>query len=168
MDPVDGLRSVRQRLSDHPVDALAQSVAERVIDLILRSVDVNTLLAQVDLNQLLAQVDIEGLLARVDVNGLLARVDIDELMSRVDLNSIVDRVDIDSLVEHTDLGRAVAKSSSTLVSGVTDVVRSQAFGLDELVARAVAWLLRRQYHGPPGPPVLLRPGTPAAAPVAGP
>jgi hypothetical protein len=154
MDPVDGMRSVRRRLSD-PVESLAQAVAERAIDLVLRSVDVNALLARVDLDELLG---------RVDLNKVLDEVDINRLLARVDVNSIASRIDVDSLVEQTDLGSVIARSSSSIASDAMDVVRSQAFGLDELVARAVAWLLRREYHGPPGPPPLLRPGAAAAGP----
>lgn len=153
MDPADGLRSMRKRLSD-PMESLAQAVAERVIDLVLRSVDVNALLARVDLDELLG---------RLDLNKLLDQVDIDRLLERVDVNSIATSIDVDALVEQTDLGSVIARSSSSIASNAIDVVRSQAFGLDELVARAVAWVLRREYHGPPGPPPLLRPGAAAAA-----
>lgn len=153
MDPVDGMRSVRRRLSD-PVESLAQAVAERAIDLVLRSVDVNALLARIDIDELLG---------RVDLNTLLDRVDIDRLLDRVDVNSIASRIDVDSLVEQTDLGNVIARSSSSVASDAIDVVRSQAFGLDELVARGVAWVLRREYHGPPGPPALLGPDAAAGA-----
>jgi hypothetical protein len=150
MDPVDGLRSVRKRLSD-PVDSLAQAVAERVIDLVLRAVDVNALLERVA---------VDDVLARVDLNKLLERVDVDRLVERVDVNTIVSRLDIDALAAQTDIGAVIARSSGTVASDALDVVRSQAFGLDELIARWVAWLLRRRYHGPPGPPRLLRPAPP--------
>ncbi len=153
MDPADGMRSVRKRLSD-PVESLAQAVAERAIDLVLRSVDVNALLARIDVDELLG---------RVDLNKLLDQVDIDRLLQRVDVNSIATSIDVDALVGQTDLGSVIARSSSSIASDAIDVVRSQAFGLDELIARAVAWVLRREYHGPPGPPALLRPGAAAAA-----
>jgi hypothetical protein len=156
MDPVDGMRSVRRRLSD-PVESLAQAVAERAIDLVLRSVDVNALLARIDIDELLG---------RVDLNTVLDRVDVDRLLERVDVNSIVTRVDVEALVEQTDLGAVIARSSGSVASNAIDVVRSQAFGLDELIARGVAWVLRREYHGPPGPPPLLRPD--AAGAAAGP
>ncbi|HEY7430522.1 MAG TPA: hypothetical protein VH641_07300 [Streptosporangiaceae bacterium] len=153
MDPVDGMRSVRRRLSD-PVESLAQAVAERAIDLVLRSVDINAVLRRVD---------IDDLLGRIDVNKLLEQVDVDRLLERVDVNSIATRVDVDALVEQTDLGSVIARSSSSVASSAVDVVRSQAFGLDELIARAVAWVLRREYHGSLGLFALLQPGAPGAA-----
>lgn len=165
MDSPDGLRSMRKRLSD-PMDSLAQAVAERVIDLVLRAVDINALLARVDVDDLIGRVDLNTVLDRVDLNTVLDQVDIDRLLERVDVNTIASRIDVDSLVEQTDLGSVIARSSSSIASDAIDVVRSQAFGLDELVARGVAWVLRREYHGPPGPPPLLRPG--AAAGAAGP
>jgi hypothetical protein len=146
MDPVDGLRSVRRRLSD-PVDSLAQAAAERATDLVLRSLDINALLKRIA---------VDDLLERVDLNTLLDRVDIDRLLKRVDVNSLAARINIESLVEQTDLGSVIARSSSSVASGALDEVRSQAVRFDELVARGVAWVLRRGYKGPPGPPGLLR------------
>jgi hypothetical protein len=40
MDPLHGLRSMGKRITD-PVEALAERTAERVIDLVVRSLDVN-------------------------------------------------------------------------------------------------------------------------------
>ena len=64
--------TTHRRFTD-PVEAMAQRVAERVVDLVLHVLDVNALLAQVDVNALPAQVDVNAVLARVDVNALLDR-----------------------------------------------------------------------------------------------
>ena len=74
----------------------------------------------------------------------------------MDLNAIVQRIDFDALVEQTDLGAVIAASSSGAAADALDVVRSQAVGLDEFIARWIGRLRRRPYTGPPGPPDRLR------------
>lgn len=162
-------RSVGGRLAG-PVEALAYPIADRVTDLVVQALDVNALLAKVEPNSLLDRVDVDALLNRVDVDALLDRVDVDKILRRVDINAVlagvdvealldrvdvnqaVQRIDIDSLVAHTDLGTIIARSSGGIASGALDVVRGQAVGLDEFIARLVARLRRRGYPGPPGPP----------------
>ena len=118
----------------------AQAAADRVIELVVSALDMNALLDQVDLNAVLDQVDL------------------DRLLERMDLNDIVKRIDVDALVEQTDLGSVIAASSSGVAGDVLDVVRSQAVGLDEFIARWIGRLRRRPYAGPPGPPDRPRPG----------
>ena len=129
-------------------ERLAQAATERVVELVVSALDMNALLEGVDLDAVLDQVDIER---------VLDRINLDRLLARVDLNEIVERIDIEALVEHTDLGAIIASSSSGVASEVLDVVRSQAVGLDEFIARWIARLRRRSYTGPPGPPDRLRP-----------
>ena len=107
------------------VEALAQVVAERAVELVVSALDVNALLDEVDLNAVL---------------------------DRVDLNGIVERIDIDALVKQTDLGAIIASSTGGVASDALDVVRSQTVGLDEFMARWIGRLRRRPYTGPPGPP----------------
>ncbi len=126
-------------------EAWARAAAERVVS----ALDVNALLDLVDLNAVLDQVDIDR---------VLDRIDLDRLLGRMDLNDIVQRIDIDALAGQTDLGAVIARSSSGVASEVLDVVRSQAVGLDEFIARWVGRLRRRPYAGPPGPPGRGRPG----------
>jgi hypothetical protein len=121
---LDGLRGLS-------VEALAQAVAERAVELVVSALDVNALLDEVDLNAVL---------------------------DRIDLNGIVERIDVDALVEQTDLGAIIARSSSGLASDALDVVRRQVVGLDEFIARWMGRLRRRPYTGPPGPPGGLRAG----------
>lgn len=148
-----------------PLESAAQAVAERVTGLVVHSLDVNALLARVDVDALLDRVDVDRLLDRVDVDRLLDRVDVDRLLGRVDvaavvaradINSVAARIDIDALVEQTDIGAVIARSSGSVASGSVDVMRSQAFNFDELIARCAARLLRRRYQGPPGPPKMSR------------
>ena len=74
----------------------------------------------------------------------------------MDLNAILQRIDVDALVEQTDLGAVIAASSSGVAGDALNVVRSQAVGLDEFIARWIGRLRRRPYTGPPGPPDRLR------------
>ena len=119
-------------------EALAQAVTERAVELVMSALDLNALLDQVDLNAVLDQVDI------------------DRLLDRIDLNDLVKRIDVAALVEQTDLGAIIAASSSGVAGDALDVVRSQAVGLDEFIARWIGRLRRRPYSGPPGPPDGLR------------
>ena len=113
---------------------LAQAVAERAVDLVMSALDVNALLDEVDLN------------------AVLDRIDLNRLLERVDLNDILQHLDVDALVEQTDLGAVIASSTSGVASDALDLVRSQAVGLDEFIARWIGRLRRRPYTGPPGPP----------------
>jgi uncharacterized RDD family membrane protein YckC len=149
-----------KRISD-PVEQLAEKTAERVIDLVVRSLDVNAVVQRVDLNAVLDQVDVNKLVDRVDMdkildqvdlNRVLAKVDLDDLLARVDVDAIVDRVDIngiaqnldiDAIAMHTDIGAMIARSSGGVAADARDAARSQAVGLDEWIARWVARLLRR-------------------------
>ncbi len=126
------MRSVGDKLAP-PAEALAQRVAERVVDLVASSLDVN------------------ALLDRVDVDALLDRVDVDELLDHVDVDRLLARVDVDDLLARTDVGAVVARSSGGVASNALDVVRSQAVGLDEFIARWTGRLRRRPYTCPSGP-----------------
>jgi uncharacterized RDD family membrane protein YckC len=126
-------------------------VAERVVDLVVSALDVNALLDRVDVDALLDRTDVDRLLDRVDVDRLVARVDPDPILARVDPDPILARVDLDDLIAQTDLGAVIARSSGGVASNALDVVRSQAVGLDEFIARWVGRLRRRPYTSPPGP-----------------
>jgi hypothetical protein len=161
VNPRDRLLSAGRR---NPVEALAQQVTERVVDLLVGALDVNELVARVDLNAILARVDVDevlkkvdlnALLGQVDVNALLAQVDLKPLLDRVDVNDLVSRIDTDALVEKTDLGAVIARSSGGMATEALDAVRSQAVGLDQFVDRWVQRLLRRKQPGPSAPPALL-------------
>ena len=139
--------SGRRRLAEGRLvprsEAWAQAAAERAVELVVSALDVNALLDEVDLNAVLDQ---------VDINRVLDRIDLDRLLGRMDLNDIVKHIDVDALVEQTDLAAIIAASSSGVAGDVLDVVRSQAVGLDEFIARWIGRLRRRPYTGPPGPP----------------
>jgi hypothetical protein len=161
VNPRDRLRPAGRR---NPVEAIAQQVTERVVDLLVSALDVNELAARIDLNALLdrvdlntvlKQVDLNALLDQVDVNAVLARVDLKPLLERVDVNDLVSQVDMDALVERTDLGAVIARSSGGMGTEALDALRSQAVGLDQFVDRWVQRLLRRKQPLPSAPSALL-------------
>jgi hypothetical protein len=173
VNPRDRLLPVGRR---NPVEALAQQVTERVVDLLVGALDVNQLAARVDLNAVLARVDIDAVLTKidlnvlldqVDVNVILARVDLKPVLDRVDVNDLVSRLDMDALVEKTDLGAVIAQSSGGMAAEALDAARGQAVGLDQFVDRWVQRLLRRGHPAPSAPPALLpaRAVTPAPGTV---
>ena len=155
------------------MEQLVESIAERVVNLVLDAVDINALVAQIDMDAVLSKVDVDGIVSRVDVDALVDRVDVQKIIDRVDVQAIIERVDIeqviqrvdiDSLVEQTELGTIIARSTSGVASGVLDVVRAQGVGLDDFVARWVNRILRRSsVDWPAGPAQLIAP-TPVAVP----
>jgi hypothetical protein len=52
VDPLDRLRSAGKRMTD-PAESLAQRIAERVVDLLVRALDVNAVVQRVDPNAVL-------------------------------------------------------------------------------------------------------------------
>jgi hypothetical protein len=147
MEPMERLREAGKRVAD-PLEAFAQRVAERVIDLVIHAVDINEIVAQVDLNAVLDQVDVARLLERVDLNTLL---------EQVDLNALIQRIDVESLVTHTDFGEIIARQTSGIASTTLDAVRGQAVGLDGVIDRGVWRLVRRNAPRPEAPALLRGP-----------
>jgi uncharacterized RDD family membrane protein YckC len=105
---MDGLRSMGKRITD-PVEQLAERTAERVIDLVVRTLDVNALVQRVDLNAIVDQVDLNAIVDQVDVNAVVDRVDLDKILDQVDLDKILDRVDLDRLLAKVDLDELLAR-----------------------------------------------------------
>ena len=147
MSPVPGAGRMEQ---------LVEAIAERVVNLVIEAIDVDALMAKIDMDALLDRVDVDGLIDRVDVDKIVSRVDVEQLIERVDVEKIIQRVDIDALVEQTELGTIIARSTSGVASEALDLVRAQAVGLDDFLARWVNRILRRNSEGwPVGPPALV-------------
>jgi hypothetical protein len=127
-------------------ELLAQRALERVLDLVVQSIDVNELVQQVDVDQLLSQLDLNAVVAKIDVNALLRQVDV---------NRLIAQVDIEAIVQHTDLGAVIAMSSGHEATKAVDIVRGQAVVLDRRIDRWVRRLLRREGPGLVAPPTLL-------------
>src|SRR5580704_13693160 len=122
------------------VEQLAQSLAERIVPLIVDAIDIDSIIDQ------------------VDVDRIVSRVDIDAIVSRVDIDAIVDRVDIDKLMEQTELGSIIARSTTGVITEILDVIRSQGVGLDDFILRWGNRLIgrgRKIKDWPDGPPLLV-------------
>jgi len=138
-------------MSPNPISArmeqMAQQVAERVIALVLDSIDIDALIDRVD---------VEKIIDRVDVDKVVDRVDVQKIIERVDINGIVKNIDIDSLVEQTELGSIIARSTTGVLTEVLDVIRAQGVGLDDFFFRLSNRLIRRKVADlPTGPPLLV-------------
>jgi hypothetical protein len=180
------VRAVSPLPGANRMEQLVESIAERVVNLVLDAVDINAIVGQVDMDALLAKVDVDAIVSNVDVDGLIDRVDVDKIVSRVDVEAIIDRVDvqriiervdveqviqrvdIDSLVQQTELGTIIAHSTSGIASEALDVVRAQAVGLDDFLAKWVNRILHKSPdEWPAGPPKLVNPPVPVPALVSG-
>jgi hypothetical protein len=147
-------------VSPNPITArmeqLAQSIAERVVTLVIDAIDIDALIDRVDVEKIIERVDVDKVVARVDVDKVVARVDVEKIIERVDVNAIVNKLDIDSLVEQTELGSIIARSTTGVLTEILDVIRSQGVGLDDFFLR---WsnrpIGRKVVNLPPGPPLLV-------------
>jgi predicted nucleic acid-binding protein len=140
------------------MESIAQGVAQRVIELVLDSLDLNQIIDRVDINQVIDRVDINQVIDRVDINQVIDRVDINQVIDRVDINQIVSRIDIETLVKNSDLGALIVSSSSSIVTEAVDLGRSHAVSLDDTLARWVSRIRRNNHSGRAEPPQL--PNTP--------
>jgi uncharacterized RDD family membrane protein YckC len=130
---------------DHVVDRIdVNRVLDRVdVDRLLERVDVNELLDRVAVDELLDRVDVDALLDRVDVDRLLDRVGVDALLERVDWDRVLARVDLEAAVRRAGVPEIVAESTGRMAGSALDLVRRQMVGLDIVVDRIVARLMRR-------------------------
>ncbi len=147
MAPFDQMRSASE--------LLAQRTMERMIDLVVHSLDVNELVQLVDVNALLREVDVDALLGQVDVDELLSRVDVDAVLDRVDVNRLINRVDMDAIARRADFAAVVSMSSGSMATRAADIVRGQAVALDQWIDHWVRRLLRRKGSALMSPPLLL-------------
>ena len=140
------------------VDALMARVD---VDAILGRIVVNDLLDRIDVDHLIDRIDVDRIVQRVDINGLMGRVDLDAIMARIDIDAIVDRIDIDEIVQRADLAGIVAQSTRGITASTIDLVRRQITGLDTIVTRVAARVVRRDPDvDPTSPPALLEEASP--------
>jgi hypothetical protein len=147
------------------VERMAQSIAERVVRVVIDSIDLNEIMERIDVDRVVSRVNADAIVDRVDVEKIVERVDVDKLLDRVDVNALVERVDvrrivdqldIESLVAQTELGSIIFKSTSSVAAEVLDVIRAQGVGLDDFFARWTNRILRRTPASLPlGPPALV-------------
>jgi hypothetical protein len=153
VDPLAPLRTVRGRLAPQ-MEARAQVIAERVITLVLNSLDLNAIIARIDLNAVLARVDIEepidriqinevlsrvdlnSLLARVDLNAVVERVDVEEPIDRIQINEVLDRIDLNAVIDRVDLNQVIAKVDLDAVMERVDInAVAQRIDVETLVSQ---------------------------------
>jgi hypothetical protein len=150
-------------------EQLAQVLAERIVSLIVDAIDIDALvdridvdkvINRVDVEKIIERVDVERIIDRVDVEKIIERVDVQKIIERVDINAIVEEVDIDALVEQTELGSIIARSTTSVLTEILDVVRAQGVGLDDFILRWGNRLIGRRKRvkdWPEGPPLLVGP-----------
>jgi hypothetical protein len=138
------------------MERLAQAVAERIVTLVIESIDIDALIDRVDVNKIVERVDVERIVERVDVEKIVERVDVQKIVQRIDVNAIVNEIDIDTLVSQTELGSIIARSTTGVLTELLDVVRSQGVGLDDFIFRWANRLVGRKVEDLPiGPPLLV-------------
>jgi hypothetical protein len=170
MDALLARVDVGQIIERVDVDAIVSKVdvdgivSKVDVDAIVDRVDVEKIIERVDVERIIERVDVEKIIDRVDVDKLIERVDVGQIIERVDIEKVVQRVDIDAIVEQTELGTIIARSTSGVASEALDIVRAQAVGLDDFVARWVNRVLHRDpSEWPRGPEALV--GDPSGAPA---
>ena len=62
------------------MEQLVESIAERVVNLVLDAIDINAIVGQVDMDALLTKVDIDAIVSKVDVDSLIDRVDVQKII----------------------------------------------------------------------------------------
>jgi hypothetical protein len=142
------------------MEQLAQSLAERVVPMIIDAIDINSIIEKVDVNQLVQRVDVNEIVNEVDIEAIIDRVDIQQIIDRVDINKIVEGINIDALVEQTELGSIIARSTTGIVTEILDVIRAQGVGLDDFALRWANRLIGRGKKiadWPVGPPLCVPP-----------
>ena len=144
--------SINELLGRINVDSLISGID---LDAIIGRVSVDDVLSRIDVDALLDRVSINDLLDRIEVDRLLARVDIDAVMSRVDIDAVVDRVDVDRIVQRADLAGVVAQSTRGITASTLDLVRRQIVGVDEIITRVAARVVRRDPDTDPDGPAAL-------------
>jgi len=105
------------------LDQLAQSIAARVVSLVLDAIDINGILDKIDLESLMNRIDIDELVERVDIEAVVDRVDIDGIVNRIDIDSIVNRIDIDSIVNRVDIDAIVGRVDIDAIANRIDIDR---------------------------------------------
>ena len=80
----------------------------------------------------------DRLLDRVDPNPVLARVDVETVVERIDMGPLAAEA-----IEGIDMGAVIRQSTATLGADALDDLRAQSMRADDLLARIVDRLLRR-------------------------
>jgi len=119
---------------------------------VVARVDPEPLIKRVDVDAVASRIDLEPLVARIDPNVVAKRLDVDGVVARVDLDAVVARLDLPRIVAEVlaviDLPEIVRESTGSAASEVVRDLRTESARADDVVARIVDRLFRRQRQLP--------------------
>lgn len=148
-------------LDQSPVGDAAGAVADRLEPAAERgrrqrqstAEDVEAVVGRV-VDDVVRVLDVDGIIRQVDVDDIVRRVDVDAIVGRVDIDDIISRVDVDGIVRRTEVGTLIVQSTGGMVTQALDFIRSLGVSMDDVTTRVVD---RALHHGRPRPvaPVLL-------------
>lgn len=117
-----------------PSERLAQAIAERVVALVVDSLDVDGIVKRIDVNDIVQ---------RMDVDAIVKRIDVADIARRIDVNDIAQRIDVDQLLENTELSGIISRSTTGVLTEFLNLLRSQVVRIDDTVERLTVAVTRR-------------------------
>lgn len=123
-----------------PSERLAQAIAERVVALVVDSLDVDGIVKRIDVNDIVE---------RMDVDALVKRIDVADIARRIDVNDIAQRIDVDQLVDNTELASIISRSTTGLFTEFLNLLRNQVIRIDDAVERVAVTITRRRRPASP-------------------
>ncbi|MCX6513189.1 MAG: hypothetical protein NT160_09125 [Actinobacteria bacterium] len=110
------------------VDRLAQAIAERLVALIVDSLDV------------------DAIVKRIDVDDIVRRIDVDAIVQRIDVDAIAQRIDVDAIVENTELSSIISRSTTGVLTEFLNLLRSQIIRIDDSFESLLAAVTGREHR----------------------
>jgi hypothetical protein len=98
--------------------------------------------------------DVDGIIRQVDVDDIVRRVDVDAIVGRVDIDDIIGRVDVDGIVRRTEVGTLIVQSTGGIVTQFLDFIRSLGVTFDDVSDRVVDRVVHRGNRRPVAPVLL--------------
>ena len=108
-------------------------------------------------DEVIRQLNIDGIIRQVDIDGIIQRVDVDGIVQRVDIEEIIARVDVDGIVRRTEVGTLIVQSTGGMLTELLDFVRSLGVSLDAVSTRVTDKVLRKGRPRPVAPVLLAAP-----------
>ena len=121
-------------------DSLAQAIAERIVALVVDSLDVDGIVKRIDVNDIVE---------RMDVDAIVKRIDVADIARRIDVNDIAQRIDVDQLMENTELSTIISRSTTGVLTEFLNLLRSQVVRVDDTVERLSVAVSRRRRPASP-------------------
>jgi hypothetical protein len=148
-------------LDQSPVGDAAGAVADRLEPAAARgrrqreatAEDVEAVVGRV-VEEVVRLLDVDGIVRQVDVDEVVRRVDVEDIVSRVDIEDIISRVDIDGIVRRTEVGTLIVQSTGGIVTEALDFLRSLGVSMDAAATRGVDRMVRRGRSRPVAPGLL--------------